>query len=431
MRKAKKNTPTLFGIITEKLKALNHEMDELKIDVRKINTNGEKKSLYEEIKSIRTSEISYDKSYPKPNIHPTNLKDTFEHYLKESCKRQDVLNEWMKKFMINTEMNLKDHDSSIKRLEENINHLAQLISTHNLTNQECAIKLEPASEKPTLKVETFAEKVKRHIFKENSEGEPIHTTLVNTKHTQHLQKLVSRKIKIEELSMVKLNPRCSAILQNELPPKEKDPGSFILPCTIGTTTVSNALADLGASISIMTFSLFKRLGLGNPKPINMVIEMVDRSMQSPKGIVENVLVKINKFIFLIDFIILVIIEDDKVPIMLGRPMLGIAHARIDVFGKKISLEVGTEQITFNINERESLAVISLFCVINNFSEINEFDKPRDLEELLLSDKDLGSFPNDNDLLPNLESHDTMFLLPPGLARLNDDSSECSVIPIVI
>ncbi|GJT10477.1 hypothetical protein Tco_0857519 [Tanacetum coccineum] len=146
---SEKNTPTLFGIITEKLKALNHEMDELKIDVRKINTNGEKKSLHEEIKSIRTSEISYDKSYPKPNIHPTNLKDTFEHYLKESCKRQDVLNEWMKKFMINTEMNLNDHDSSIKRLEENINHLAQLISTHNLTNQECAIKLEPASEKPT------------------------------------------------------------------------------------------------------------------------------------------------------------------------------------------------------------------------------------------------------------------------------------------
>ncbi|GKA46269.1 retrovirus-related pol polyprotein from transposon TNT 1-94 [Tanacetum coccineum] len=132
--------------------------------------------------------------------------------------------------------------------------------------------------------------------------------------------------------MVKLNARCSAILQNELPPKEKDPGSFILPRVIGTTTVSNALADLGASISIMPFSLFKRLGLGNPKPINMVIEMADRSMQSPKGIVENVLVKINKFIFPVDFIILDIIEDDKVPIILGRPMLATAHARIDVFG---------------------------------------------------------------------------------------------------
>ncbi|GKF29545.1 homeodomain-like protein [Tanacetum coccineum] len=212
--------------------------------------------------------------------------------MKESCKRQDVLNEWMKKFMINTKINLKNHDSSIKILEENVNHLVQLISTHNLINQECAIKLELASEKPTLKVETFAEKVKRRILKENSKAERIHTTSVNTEHTQHLQKLVSRKIKIKKVSMVKLNARCFAILQNELPPKEKDPGSFILPCAIGTTTVSNALADLGASISIIPFSLFKRMGLGNPKPINMVTEIADRSMQSPKGIVENVLVKI-------------------------------------------------------------------------------------------------------------------------------------------
>ncbi|GJR28878.1 retrovirus-related pol polyprotein from transposon TNT 1-94 [Tanacetum coccineum] len=341
---------------------------------------------------------------------------------KESCKRQDVLNEWLKKFMMNTEINLKDHDSSIKRLEENVNNLVQLISTHNLTNQECAIKLGPATEKPTLKVETFAEKVKRHILNENGKEEPIHTTFVNTKHTKHLQKLISHK-KIEEVYMVKLNGRCFAVHQNELPPKEKDPGSFIPPCAIGTTTVSNALADLGESISIMPFSLFKRLGLWNPKPINMIIEMADRSMQSPKGIVENVLVKINKFIFPVDFIILDIIEDNKIPRILGRPMLATAHARIYVFGRKISLEVGTEQITFDINERESPAVISPVCVINNLSEINEFDEPGDLEELLLSDDDLGIFLNINDLLPNLENHDTMFLSPPRSARLNDDSSE--------
>ncbi|GKC18394.1 homeodomain-like protein [Tanacetum coccineum] len=223
--------------------------------------------------------------------------------------------------------------------------------------------------------------------------------------------------------MVKLNARCTVILQNELPPKEKDPGSFILPCAIGTTTVSNALADMGASISIMPFSLFKLMGLGNPKPINMVIEMADRSMQSLKGIIKNVLVKSNKFIFPVDFIILDIIEDDKVPIILGRPMLATAHARIDVFGKKISLEVGTEQIIFDINERESPTIISPICVINNFSVSNEFDEPRDVEEFFLSDDDLGIFSNDNDLLPNLENHDTMFLSPPGSARLNDDSSK--------
>ncbi|GKA53149.1 retrovirus-related pol polyprotein from transposon TNT 1-94 [Tanacetum coccineum] len=135
--------------------------------------------------------------------------------------------------------------------------------------------------------------------------------------------------------MVKLNARCLAVLQNELLPKEKDPGSFVLMCIIGNTTVSNALSDLGASINVMLFSAFKRLGLRNPKPVNVVIEMTDGSMQSPKGIVKNVLVKIHKFISLVDFVILNIIEDEKVPIILGIPILATAHARMDVFGGKI------------------------------------------------------------------------------------------------
>ncbi|GJY50895.1 putative reverse transcriptase, RNA-dependent DNA polymerase [Tanacetum coccineum] len=108
--------------------------------------------------------------------------------------------------------------------------------------------------------------------------------------------------------------------------------------------MSNALADLGASISTMPYSLFKILGLGSLKPIRMTIEMADRFMQSPKGIKENVLVKISNFVFLVDFVILDIMEDKNVPIILGRPMLAIAHAKINVYGKKISLGVGNDQV---------------------------------------------------------------------------------------
>nr|GEZ67168.1 putative reverse transcriptase domain-containing protein [Tanacetum cinerariifolium] len=155
----------------------------------------------------------------------------------------------------------------------------------------------------------------------------------------------------------------------------------------------------------------------------MVIEMADRSMQSPKGIIENVLVKTNKSVFPVDFIIVDMIEDDKVPIILRRPMLATAQARIDVFGKKISLEVGIEQITFDVNERESLAVLSPVYVINIFSEINRFDEPGNLEELFMSDDinmDLGSFLEDNDLLPDLESQDTMSFHPQGENELAQD-----------
>ncbi|GKF43201.1 retrovirus-related pol polyprotein from transposon TNT 1-94 [Tanacetum coccineum] len=164
-----------------------------------------------------------------------------------------------------------------------------------------------------------------------------------------------------------MNAQCSAVLQNELPPKENDPGSFVLPCIIGNTTVSNALVDLGASISVMPFSMFKRLGLGNPRPVNMVIKMADRSMKSPKGMVESVLVKIHKFIFPVDFVILDIIEDDKVPIILGRPMLATAHARIDVFWRKI--------------------------FVGNFDVIDNFGGAEDLEELLIADDINGDLRN--------------------------------------
>ncbi|GKE67409.1 putative reverse transcriptase, RNA-dependent DNA polymerase [Tanacetum coccineum] len=88
------------------------------------------------------------------------------------------------------------------------------------------------------------------------------------------------------------------------------------------------LADLGESISIMPYSLFKRLGFRCLKPIKMTIEMADRSMQSPKGIKENILVKISNFVFPVDFVVLDIMEDENISIILGRPMLATAHARL-------------------------------------------------------------------------------------------------------
>lgn len=115
--------------------------------------------------------------------------------------------------------------------------------------------------------------------------------------------------------------------------KRKNPGSFTLPCSIESLTVRNALANLGASITIMTFSMFKRLGLGKPKLVSMSVEMAVRTTQVPKGVVEYVLVKIDKFIFPVYFVILDMVEDFRMPIILGRPLLATAHAEIDVIGK--------------------------------------------------------------------------------------------------
>ncbi|GKE58270.1 retrovirus-related pol polyprotein from transposon TNT 1-94 [Tanacetum coccineum] len=186
--------------------------------------------------------------------------------------------------------------------------------------------------------------------------------------------------------MVKLKAWCSTVLQNKLPLKEKDPESFILPCIMGSMIFSNALADLGASISVTPFSMFKCLGLGNPKPVRMLIEMANKSMQSPKGMIENVVVKIDKFIFLVDFVIRYIFEDDNVPVILGRPMLATTHARIDVFGKKILLEVGEkkeQEEEFVIND-EINGDLGDFLELNNILPENEIgleDFSGDLKKL--------------------------------------------------
>ncbi|GKD67623.1 putative reverse transcriptase domain-containing protein, partial [Tanacetum coccineum] len=149
------------------------------------------------------------------------------------------------------------------------------------------------------------------------------------------------------------------------------------------------------------------IGLGNPRPVNMVIEMADRSMQSPKGIVENALVKIHKFIFLVDFIVLNIIEDNKVPIILGRPMLATAHARIDVFGGKFLLKVRKEQVIFNAKEGATPITVSPVCIIKIFDVIDEVDGPDALEKFQMSDNlngDMGNFLQDNNLFLNYETN---------------------------
>nr|GEX01223.1 hypothetical protein [Tanacetum cinerariifolium] len=135
-------------------------------------------------------------------------------------------------------------------------------------------------------------------------------------------------------------------INNPITQKEKDPGSFTLACYINNVCFKNALADLGASVSVMLLSTYLNLGLHELAHIKFTVELADRIVKHPHRIVENVLVGIGKFIFPIDFIILDMPEDVKVPLILGRPFLSTAHAKIDVFKRKITLRVGEEKIIF-------------------------------------------------------------------------------------
>ncbi|XP_016192500.1 uncharacterized protein LOC107633379 [Arachis ipaensis] len=112
-----------------------------------------------------------------------------------------------------------------------------------------------------------------------------------------------------------------AVIQRGLPPKLKDPGSFILSCTIDNRTLDKALYDLGASINLMPLSLMKKLAIEEVKPTRMSLQMADRSLKIPNEVVENLLVKIGEFIFSADFVILDMEEKGHSSIILGRPFL--------------------------------------------------------------------------------------------------------------
>ncbi|KAK5835774.1 hypothetical protein PVK06_011481 [Gossypium arboreum] len=167
-------------------------------------------------------------------------------------------------------------------------------------------------------------------------------------YAKFLKELLTNKRKFEELSTIELNEECLAILQNKLPTKLKDLGSFTIPCLIGSLNVEKALADLGASINLMPYKMFKQLGLGEPKPTRIGIQLANRSVKYPRGIIKDVLIKVDKFIFPIDFVMLDMDEDVEVPLILGRPFLAIARIVIDVGDGKLVLRVGDEEIIFKI-----------------------------------------------------------------------------------
>ena len=116
-----------------------------------------------------------------------------------------------------------------------------------------------------------------------------------------------------------MNEECSTILLNKLPSKLKDSRSFTISCTIGNINFENVLCDLGASINLMSFSILQKLGLKESTLFNIILQLVDRSITYPRGILEDVLVKVDKFIFPIDFVVLDIKEDHMVPLILGKP----------------------------------------------------------------------------------------------------------------
>ncbi|XP_015939898.1 uncharacterized protein LOC107465436 [Arachis duranensis] len=167
-------------------------------------------------------------------------------------------------------------------------------------------------------------------------------------YAKFLKEFINKKRSWNEKEIIILTQECSAVIQRGLPPKLKDPGSFILSCTICNKILDKALYDLGASINLMPLSLMKKLAIEEVKPTRMSLQMADRSLKIPNRVLENLLVKIGEFIFHTDFVILDMEEEGHSSIILGWPFLATARATIDVEKGEMTLRVHDKKMVINV-----------------------------------------------------------------------------------
>ncbi|GKB72357.1 reverse transcriptase domain-containing protein [Tanacetum coccineum] len=147
-----------------------------------------------------------------------------------------------------------------------------------------------------------------------------------------------------------LNEHCSTVILNKLPEKLRDPGKFLIPCDFPGMDECLVLADLSASINLMPLSVWKKLSLPELTSTCMTLELANRSITQPIGIVEDVYLKVGKFKFPADFVVVDFDADPRVPLILWRSLLKTGRALIDVYEGELTFRVGKEAITFNLDQ---------------------------------------------------------------------------------
>ncbi|RVW30823.1 Retrovirus-related Pol polyprotein from transposon 297 [Vitis vinifera] len=149
-----------------------------------------------------------------------------------------------------------------------------------------------------------------------------------------------------------LTEQVSAIIQCKSPIKYKDPGCPTISVNIGGTQVEKALLDLGASVNLLPYSVYKELGLGELKPTSITLSLADRSVKIPRGVIEDVLVQVDKFYYPVDFVVLdtdpIVKGINYVPIILGRPFLATSNAIINCRNGVMQLTFGNMTLELNI-----------------------------------------------------------------------------------
>nr|GEW44359.1 reverse transcriptase domain-containing protein [Tanacetum cinerariifolium] len=239
------------------------------------------------------------------------------------------------------------------------------------------------------------------------------------------KKLLNNKDKLIELTKTPLNKNCSAVVLKKLPEKLGDPRLFLIPCDFLEFDNCLALADLGASINLMPLSIWKKLRLPTLNDAKMVLKLADKTISKPTGVAENVFVKVGKFYFPADFVVLDFIADPRSLMLKCGDTPSISYNDfeslnkvdlIDATCEEYSQEVlGFSDVVANDNSTSYFEPI----VSNSSQNLTPFDEKGDiliLEALLNSDSE--PLPNQKDYFP--EVHKDLKVIEPKNDKSFDD-----------
>ncbi|XP_070035997.1 uncharacterized protein [Nicotiana tomentosiformis] len=169
-------------------------------------------------------------------------------------------------------------------------------------------------------------------------------------YAKMMKDLMSQKFDFQDLSTVTLTQTSSAVVTRPMAQNMSDQGSFNIPCTIGSYTFAKASCDLGAIINLMPLAIYTKLGIGRARPASMLLQLADHTVKRPTGILDDVLVKVEKFVFPVDFVILDCQVDEEIPIILGRPFLATGRALINCETRYFKMRLNNEEIIFNVQQ---------------------------------------------------------------------------------
>ncbi|GKE30956.1 retrovirus-related pol polyprotein from transposon TNT 1-94, partial [Tanacetum coccineum] len=248
------------------------------------------------------------------------MEEMLNKFIKEGKREHEEMETFIIEFRTTNELLLKERNNLLSELGIEVHRTTTRIAYNNEINninkkpselphdkleepRDTILQNDPHKTKeiisqPTVEVQVLPvpfphrlrkekEEAQQQKFLENSKQLHVNLPFIKAivqmpKYAKFLKSLLTNKSRLEEACTVTMNKRCSAVLLNKLPSKEKDPGSFTIPCHIGNLNINNALADLGASIRLMAYTMYGKLGLGEPKPTRMSLELADRSIQYPR-----------------------------------------------------------------------------------------------------------------------------------------------------